>query len=45
MSIKGHQALGMLCSAAGTCSYSNGAPIIRLSVPLLKYRTTDDLKV
>ena len=35
----------MLCSCAGTCEYGNGAPIIKLSVPILKYRTSDDLKV
>ena len=35
----------MLCSCAGTCEYGNGAPIIKLSAPILRYRTSDDLKV
>jgi len=34
-----------LCSCAGTCEYGNGAPIIKLSAPLMRYRTNDDLKV
>ena len=34
-----------LCSCAGTCEYGNGAPIIKLSAPILRYRTSDDLKV
>ncbi|CAL5223634.1 g6178 [Coccomyxa viridis] len=29
---------------AGTCSYGNGAPVIKLSAPLMKYRTTEDMK-
>ncbi len=35
---------GMLCRCAGTCSYGNGAPVIKLSAPLMKYRTTEDMK-